>query len=135
MKFFVPTEKIKEMDLESIQFSQLPLKLVLLPEAGAALRSETTFQQGKRFPVAEMVRRSCFTGLIGTAAEARSQQKDLLEGFFCSLGGKALQPALNRQHVRNGSQQAPRVLAAWKIPVANIATQESLPEWRPGTVN
>ena len=86
------------MDLESIQFSQLPLKLVLLQEAGAALPSETGFQQGKRFPIAEMVRRSCFTGLIGTAAEARSQQEDLLEGFFRSLGGKALQPALSTRN-------------------------------------
>ena len=42
--------------------------------------------------------------------------------------------ALNRQHVRDGSQQDPCALAAWRIRVVNLALQESLPAWKPGSV-
>ena len=108
---------------------------VLLQEAGAVLPSDTTLQLGKHFPIAAMVRRGWFAGFTGTAAEARSQLEDLLTDFVGILGGKALQPSLNRQHVRDGSQQDQHALAAWRIRVVNLALQESLPAWKPGSVN
>lgn len=108
---------------------------VLLQEPGASLPSDTTLQHGKHFPIAEMVRRGWFAGFTGTTTEARAQLEDLLTGFVGGLGGKALQPALNRQHVRDGSQQDPHALAAWRIRVVNLALQETLPPWKPGTVN
>ncbi len=108
---------------------------VLLQEAGAALPSDATLHLGKHFPIAEMARRGWFAGFTGTAAEARSQREDLLTDFVGVLGGKALQPALNRQHFRERSQQDPYALAAWRIRVINLALQESLPAWKPGSVN
>lgn len=108
---------------------------VLLQEAGVKLPSDEALQQGKHFPVAEMVKRGWFASFQGTVAEAKSQLEDLLNGFVGKLGPKALIPALNRQHVRNGGNHDEHALTAWRIRVANLALRESLPAYKPGTVN
>ena len=108
---------------------------VLLQEEGAELPSDAALQQGRHFPVAEMVRRGWFVGFQGTAAEAKSQLEDLLNNFVGKLGPDALVPALNRQHVRDGSAQDEHALTAWRIRVANLALNETLPVYKPGTVN
>lgn len=107
---------------------------VLLQEEGAALPSDEALQQGRHFPIAEMVKRGWFTGFVGTIAEAKDQLEDLLNKFVGPLGPCALIPALNRQHVRDGSQQDGHALAAWRIRVATLALRETLPDYKPGTV-
>ncbi len=107
---------------------------VLLQEAGAKLPSDEALQQGKHFPVAEMVKRGWFVGFQGTVAEAKTQLEDLLNTFVGKLGPNALMPALNRQHVRNGGNHDEHALAAWRIRVATLAIRESLPAYKPGTV-
>lgn len=107
---------------------------VLLQEAGAKLTGDEALQQGKHFPVAEMVRRGWFANFQGTVAEAKSQLEDLLSKFVGELGPNALMPALNRQHVRNGGKHDDHALTAWRIRVATLALRESLPAYKPGTV-
>lgn len=107
---------------------------VLLKEPGAKLPSDAALQEGRHFPIAEMVKRGWFPGFQGTAAEARRQLEDLLNNFSGRLGPKALLPTLNRQHVRAGGKQDDHALTAWRIRVANLALRESLPEYKPGTM-
>lgn len=107
---------------------------VLLQESGANLSSAAALEQGRLFPVAEMVKRGWFSGFQGTVAEAKSQLDDLLNRFVGVLGPNALMPALNRQQVRVGGQQDEHSLAAWRIRVANLALRESLPAYQSGTV-
>lgn len=107
---------------------------VLLQEPDAQLPSDAALQQGRCFPVAEMVKRGWFVGFQGTVTEAKQQLEDLLNGFVGKLGPNALLPALNRQHVRPGSVQDDHALMAWRIRVANLALHESLPTYKPGTV-
>ena len=107
---------------------------VLLQEAGANLPSDAALQQGKHFPVAEMVKRGWFAHFQGTVAEAKSQLEDLLIAFTDRLGPRALVPALNRQHVRNGGNHDEHALNAWRIRVATLAMRESLPGYKPGSV-
>jgi len=108
---------------------------VLLQEVGAKLPSAAAFQQGRHFPVAAMVRRGWFAGFEGTVAEAKTQLEDLLNSFVGALGPNALIPALNRQHVRAGGKQDDHALTAWRIRVANLALRETLPAYKPGTVD
>lgn len=108
---------------------------VLLQEQGAELPSDAALQQGRHFPVAEMLKRGWFAGFQGTVAEAKIQLEDLLNRFVGSLGPDALLPAMNRQHVRNGSKQDEHALMAWRIRVATLALRETLPAtYKPGTV-
>lgn len=107
---------------------------VLLQEEGAKLPSDAVLQQGRHFPLAEMVKRGWFPNFQGTLAEAKSQLEDLLNDFVGPLGPNALMPALNRQHVRDGGNQDEHALTAWRIRVATLALRETLPAYQPGTV-
>ncbi len=107
---------------------------VLLQEAGAKLPSDAALQQGRHFPVGEMVKRGWFAGFQGTVAEAKNQLEDLLNSFVGALGPNALMPALNRQHVRDGRKHDEHALTAWRLRVGNLALRESLPAYKPGTV-
>ena len=107
---------------------------VLLQEPGANLPSDAVLKLGRHFPVAEMLKRGWFAGFQGTVAEAKNQLEDLLCAFVGNLGQDALLPALNRQHVRDGSQHDEYALNAWRIRVLNLALRESLPAYKPGTV-
>jgi HTH-type transcriptional regulator/antitoxin HigA len=107
---------------------------VLLQESGAKLAPATTLQEGRHFPIAEMVKRRWFQGFAGTVADAKAQLEDLLSDFLGNLGSQALMPALNRQHIRDGSAQDLHALNAWRIRVANLALNEALPVYKPGSV-
>jgi HTH-type transcriptional regulator/antitoxin HigA len=107
---------------------------VLLQEEGAEFPVDKSLQQGKHFPIAEMVKRGWFPGFQGSLAEAREQLEELLNRFVGPLGSNALIPAMNRQHVRDGSNQDEHALAAWRIRVAILATREVLPAYKAGTV-
>ena len=107
---------------------------VLLKEPGAKLPVNGLLAQGAHFPLAEMVKRGWFPGFEGTLAQARQQLEELLISFAGALGQNALLPTLNRQHVRNGSEQDVYALLAWRIRVVTLAQQETLPPYRPGTV-
>lgn len=107
---------------------------VLIGKPGAKLKPDTEVSELRRYPIAEMLKRGWFSGFTGTLAEAKRQLEDLFAGFVGALGGGALRPALNRQHIRNGSIQDDYALAAWRIRVVGLALKESLPPYRKGTV-
>ncbi len=96
--------------------------------------SSRSWQQGREFPIAQLVKRGWFSGFQGTIAEAKVQLEDLMSGFVAGLGPNALIPALNRQHVREGSKQNEHALTAWRIRVATLALREPLPPYKPNTV-
>jgi HTH-type transcriptional regulator/antitoxin HigA len=106
----------------------------LLKTPSDSLSSKSPRQQGRDFPIAQMVKRGWFSGFQGTIAEAKAQLVDLMSGFIAGLGPNALIPALNRQHIREGSKQNEYALTAWRIRVATLALRESLPTYKPGTV-
>jgi len=108
---------------------------ILLQEPGAELPSDEILQQGKRFPIAEMVKRRWFSGFSGTVVEAKQQLEELLGRFMEPLGETSLSPALNRQRVRDGGKDDPNSLTAWRIRVATLALEDNLPAYRPGTVD
>jgi len=107
---------------------------VLLKEPQAELPSEDTLSIARNFPIAEMLKRGWFGSFDGTAADARNQLEDLLVDFAGPLGRDAMLACLNRQQVRQGSKQDAHALSAWRIRVATVALQESLPNYKPGTV-
>jgi len=80
------------------------------------------------------VERGWFPGFHDRLPDAKSQAEDLLASFAGPLGRGALRPALNRQHVRSGSQMDPYALAAWRIRVATLALRQALPPYQPGTI-
>ncbi|CAK0761339.1 HTH-type transcriptional regulator / antitoxin HigA [Gammaproteobacteria bacterium] len=108
---------------------------VLLQKEGAALPSDALLQQGRLFPLAEMVKRRWFPDFQGSLTDAKEQCEGLLNRFFGDLGPNACIPALNRQHVRDGGHHDDYALMAWRIRVANLALAERLPAtYKPGTV-
>jgi HTH-type transcriptional regulator / antitoxin HigA len=108
---------------------------VLLQEPGANLPSEEILEQGRRLPIAEMVKRRWFAGFTGTVVEAKQQLEELLGRFMEPLGEASLSPALNRQCVRDGGKDDPNALTAWRIRVATLALEQDLPAYRAGTVD
>ena len=126
-------ELSKTMIRNLVQGLGIPAE-VLLQEPGANLPFDAALQQGRYFPIAEMVKRGWFVGFQGSVFEAKNQLEDLLNRFVGNLGPNALIPALNRQHVRNGGKQDEHALAAWRIRVATLALSERLPAYQPGTV-
>ena len=106
----------------------------LLKKPSNSLSSNSLLQQGRDFPIAQMVKRGWFSGFQGTVTEAKAQLEDLMSSFVAGLGPNALMPALNRQHVREGGKQNERALTAWRIRVATLALRESLPSYKPGTI-
>lgn len=107
---------------------------VLLQQPGAALHSEAALEQGRHFPLAEMISRGWFKGFKGNLATARAQLDDLLSAFAGPLGTNALVPALNRQHIRLGSKPDPYALTAWGIRVIGLAMRETLPSYKTKTI-
>jgi HTH-type transcriptional regulator/antitoxin HigA len=107
---------------------------VLLKQPGASLPSEEALEQGRHFPIAEMLKRRWFEGFGGTLTQAKKRLEDLLAAFVGPLGPDALIPAFNRQHVRLGSKPDKHALTAWRIRVISRAMRESLPAYRSGTV-
>lgn len=106
----------------------------LLKKPSDSLSSESLRQQGRAFPIAQMVKRGWFSGFQGTMAEAKAQLGDLMSGFVAGLGPNTLIPALNRQHIREGGKQNEYALTAWRIRVATLALREPLPSYKPGTI-
>jgi HTH-type transcriptional regulator/antitoxin HigA len=107
---------------------------VLLKEPGAQLNKDSLAAEGRKLPVAEMLKRRWFAGFNGKLSEAKEQIEDLLAAFAEPLGVAALRPALNRQHIRSGSKMDEHALAAWRIRVATLALREPVAPYSPGTV-
>lgn len=108
---------------------------VLLGKADAKIDPDHPALQGRRFPIAEMLKRGWFGGFAGKLSEAREQLDNLLVRFAAPLGSEALSPAFNRQHIRCNGTTDRYALAAWRIRVAGLAVREPLPTYRSGSID
>ena len=107
---------------------------VLIGKPGAQLKSDKELAELRKYPIGEMAKRGWFGGFTGTVAEAQGQLEDLFERFLRVMGGRPPLLAFNRQHVRAGEQSNEHALAAWRVRVVSLASKQSLPPYRPGTV-
>lgn len=107
---------------------------VLLKEPGAQISPVAEDIEWERFPLAEMLRRNWLPDFQGTLAEAKKHAGELLTAWAGPLGG-GLQPALLRQHVRTGSEADGYALTAWRIRVSQLALEQQVPKYQPGTVS
>jgi len=87
----------------------------------------------ERFPLTEMLKRK-WLNFQGTLGEAKNQAGELISAWAARVGSDALQPALLRRHVREGSESDPYTLAAWKIRVSLLAMEQNVPKYQPGAV-
>jgi HTH-type transcriptional regulator/antitoxin HigA len=107
---------------------------VLLGKPGAKVTDSHPTLLGKHFPISVMLKRGWFPGFTGTLAEAREQIDELLTSFVGPLGIDALRPALNRQRVRSNSKMDEQALIAWRIRIASLASRDTLPPYRAGSI-
>jgi len=107
---------------------------VLLKESGAQLPVVETGIEWDRFPLAEMLKRKWLSDVQGTLMEAKKQASELLTAWAGSFGATGLEPALLRQHVRNGSEADGYALAAWRIRVSQLAMEQKTTKYKSGTV-
>jgi HTH-type transcriptional regulator/antitoxin HigA len=96
--------------------------------------TEVDLSEAQKFPIGEMVKRGWLPGFKGSVREAREQLENLVPAFLRLADGVGLRLALNRQHIRSGSQMDPYALAAWRIRVASLAMSENLPAYQKNTV-
>lgn len=106
---------------------------ILLKAPGKAMALASEDVDWERFPLTEMIKRG-WLNFRGSIAEAKKQAGELIGDWAAPVGSEALQPALLRQHVREGSKSDPYALAAWKIRVLLLVMQQSPKTYQPGTV-
>jgi len=106
---------------------------VLLRDSGGTFAKTPEGIEWERFPLKEMLKRN-WLDFQGTAGDVKRQAGELIMAWAAKLGAEALQPALLRQHVREGSKSDPYALAAWRIRVSLLAMEQSVSKYHTGTV-
>jgi len=107
---------------------------VLLSRPGTQFPPEDMAVDCKQFPIREMVQRRWFPGFRGTVQDARERAEELVRQFLEPVGLGNARAALNRQHVRSGSQPDARALLAWRVRVLSIAQETQLPPYQRQTI-
>jgi len=107
---------------------------VLLQEPGAKIPLPMEGVDWKKFPLTEILKRDWLGDFSGTLVDIKEKAEELLSTWAAPLGEGALEPALLRQHVRNGGNADGYALTAWKIRVSLLALEQQLPMYKPGTV-
>jgi HTH-type transcriptional regulator/antitoxin HigA len=106
----------------------------LLREPGAKIPLPMEGVDWKKYPLNDIFKRNWLPGFGGTLAEVKERTEELLSSWAAPLGEGALEPALLRQHVRDGGNADGYALTAWKIRVSLLALEQELPAYKPGTV-
>ena len=107
---------------------------VLLQEPGAKIPLPLEGIDWGKYPLRDIFNRNWLVGFDGRLARAKEQAEELLSNWAAPLGEGALEPALLRQHVRDGGNADRYALTAWKIRVSLLALEQDLPAYKPGTV-
>lgn len=107
---------------------------VLLQEPGAKIPLPLEGVDWKKYPLKDIFNRNWLGGFGGTLAEVKERAEEFLSDWAAPLGEGALEPALLRQHVRDGGNADGYALTAWKIRVSLLALEQELPAYKPGTV-
>lgn len=111
----------------------IPAEVLLRAPAGSPAKTPEGIEW-ERFPLKEMLKRK-WLDFQGAAGEVKRQAGDLIMAWTAKLGTEAIQPALLRQHVREGSKSDSYALAAWKIRVSLLAMEQPVSKYQTGTVN
>lgn len=107
---------------------------VLLQEPGATIPHPMDGVDWANFPLNEMFKRDWLAGHVAALRDLKSRTEEVLCAWAQPLGEGALEPALLRQHVRDGGKADGYALTAWKIRVSLLAQEQSLPPYKAGTV-
>lgn len=107
---------------------------VLLQEPGAKIPPPLKGIDWKKYPLKDIFNRNWLVGFGETLAEVKERAEEFLSAWAAPLGEGALEPALLRQHVRDGGNADGYALTAWKIRVSLLALEQHLPAYKPGTV-
>lgn len=107
---------------------------VLLQEPEAELPEIPKGVVWQSFPLVEMLKRE-WVHFEGSLHEAKEHVEELLGRWAAPLGRDALQPVLLKQHIRGRNNSSGYSLAAWRIRVSLLAQEQSIPVYKPGTVD
>lgn len=108
---------------------------VLLQKLGESIPEEDSGIDWSRFSINEMYKRNWFPRFSGTLSEAKEHAEELLREFFEVLEPGELGTAMYRMRVRSGSEADRYSLLAWGARVLILARENSLPAYKPGSVN
>jgi HTH-type transcriptional regulator/antitoxin HigA len=107
---------------------------VLLQEPGAQILQPMDGIDWSKFPLNDMFKRNWLSDHVGDLKDFKARAEELLCSWASPLGEGALEPALLRQHVRDGGRADGYALTAWKIHVSLLALAQPLPAYKTGTV-
>jgi HTH-type transcriptional regulator/antitoxin HigA len=109
---------------------------VLLREPGGEIPDELPNLQCERFPLKEMARRGWILEPEQSAAKLKERAEELIREFLRPLRNGGVQPGSlrPRQHVRSGSAMDQYALLAWCVRVITLAQQQSVAQYRPGSL-
>lgn len=108
---------------------------VLLQVPRGQLRDSDYLELGKRFPLAEMVKRGWLEDVVESLADAKSQIEDVLAKFAAPVGDPTKLAVFNRQNARCGNAKDDAALIAWQIRVLSLAKRQEKLSYQPGTVD
>ncbi|EMI54952.1 helix-turn-helix domain-containing protein [Rhodopirellula sallentina SM41] len=108
---------------------------VLLRQKGSVPVAQDFLELGKRFPLAEMVKRGWLDGVVKSLKEAREQLDDVLAKFTEPVGDPTSLEVFNRQMSRCGNAKDDAALVAWQIRVMSVAKQRAKLTYESGTVD
>jgi HTH-type transcriptional regulator/antitoxin HigA len=108
---------------------------VLLQNPGAAIPTAHPEIDWLRFPIGQMLKRGWFGGFHGTVAEAKEKAEELVAPLIFPDGVEAGSiPCFLRRSVRADAEMDSYALSAWCARILAKAREESLPEYKSGTV-
>jgi HTH-type transcriptional regulator/antitoxin HigA len=109
---------------------------VLLQEPGATVPDELPNLNCERFPLREMARRGWISARDQSTAKLKDHAEELVRKFLRPLRDCRVQPGLlrPRQHIRSGSAMDEYALLAWCVRVIALALEQSVADYKPGTV-
>lgn len=107
---------------------------VLLQDPGAKISVPMEGVEWNKFPLNEIFKLSWLGDIGGSLAELKERVEESLGAWAQPLGEGALEPALLRQHVRDGGNADGYALTAWKIRVSLLALEQQISAYTPGTV-
>lgn len=108
---------------------------VLLRQKGSLPIAQDFLELGKRFPLAEMIKRGWLDGVVKSLNEARDQLDDVLAKFSEPVGDPTTLEVFNRQMSRCGNAKDDAALVAWQIRVMSVAKQQAKLNYENGTVD
>jgi HTH-type transcriptional regulator/antitoxin HigA len=108
---------------------------VLLQEPGASMPTAHSEIDWQRFPIVEMHKRGWFEGFKGALSEAKEKVEELISPLIFPDGMEEESiPCFLRRSVRSDAKMDEYALSAWCARILSKAREETLPDYKMGTV-